>query len=53
MVKSKNKKTIKKNCPSKNYEYYEQILIKKHAKHIYSALKMYLSHRMTIDKLSN
>ena len=53
MVKIKNKKAIKKNCPKQNYEYYEQILIKKHAKHIYSALKMYLSHRMTTHKISN
>ena len=53
MVKIKNKKATKNNCPKYNTEYYEEILLKKRAKHIYSALKMYLTHRMTIDKINN
>lgn len=53
MVKTKNKKTIKKDCLEHNVEYYEQQLLKKRAKHIYSALKMYLSHRMTMDQFSD
>ena len=53
MVKSKNKKATKNDRIKQNLEFYEEKLIKKRAKHIYSALKMYLTHRMTIDNDSD